>query len=718
MKIVSVYIPNNNLKVDKSFTYLSDFDVKVFTRVKVNFNNKKVLGFVEEVIDTDKSLDSLEKHYGFRLKFIHEIIDEKAILNKELYDLAKWLSKITISPFISCVNIMLPNLLKTSNKQIKIVKEYYVVYGDNNDYKFNDKQQELFNDFFNGIKYSDFIKKYKNIGKKLLKLNVFKKIEKNKNYDFKLNYNQEKFKVLNNEQMNAYQKFKTTKKIVSLLFGVTGSGKTEVYLHLAKDMINDSKQVLILVPEIGLTPQMIKRVSERFKNICIYHSNLSNQERYFQYNKVLNNEVDIVIGTRSASFLPFKNLGLIIMDEEHDNSYIQESIPAYDTKNIVIKRAYTHNAKVLLASATPSLKVFLRALNLEYEMIKLTKRINNLPLKITTKNNYENIKNGESYIIGNYLKIRIDEELKKNNQIILLLNRRGYTPYSSCDSCFKTLMCKNCDISLNYHKEENIYKCHYCSRIYHLNLKCECGGRFKIFSGYGTEKVEELCNKLFKNIKVARYDYDTTRHKNAHQKIIESFENQEIQILIGTQMIAKGLDFPKVTLVGILDGDAGILKENYRSSEDAFNLLMQASGRSGRSLQQGEVIIQTNNPDHLIFEAVKKQDYEMFFNYEIKYRKILRQPPFINLVSIEIKDKKIEKLLNSQQALLSLIKKYNMEFLNPLILPKLDNFNGSRTLILNTDIKELLTKTRMIVNEYLSLNNLSSITVRINPERI
>lgn len=718
MVILKVYIANSNLKINKTFFYLSNEQVDIFTRVKVNFANRITLGFVEDKIETVKDIEELEKEYGYKLKYIQEVIDEKAIINHELYSLAKWLSKVSVAPFISCINVMLPSILKTKSNKINVSKEYFVVLGPNDNHNFTVKQKAVYEDFKSLMPYSEFLEKYKSVGKKLLALNVFEKIEKNKKYNDLNTYQQENFKNLTPEQFLAYQKFNDSKKLVNLLFGVTGSGKTEVYLHLARDILKQHKQVLILVPEIGLTPQMIKRVRERFENICVYHSKLNNQERFYQYNRVLNNEVDIVIGTRSAIFLPFKKLGLIIVDEEHDHSYIQENQPSYDTKNIVIKRALTHKCKVLLASATPSLKVFTRAKAGEYQLIELNKRINNLPLKITMENSYKNIKQGESYIIGDYLKKRMFQELEKGNQIILLLNKRGYISYSSCNVCFQAIKCRHCDIALVYHNDERVYKCHHCCRIYPRNIRCTCGGDLAITNGFGTKKVEELCKNLFKDIEISRYDYDSTRFKGAHEKILNDFEQGKIRILIGTQMIAKGLDFPKVTLVGILDGDTGILRDNYRANEDCFNLLMQASGRSGRGLSKGEVVIQTMNPDHIIFKAIQKQDYEMFYNYEIEYRKTLRQPPFVNMAAIELKDKNIKRLDNSKKIFSDLLKKYSITHLNPMQLTKLNDLNRVRFVIIDTKVKDLLDNVNKTVDEYLVFTNLSSILVQINPVRL
>lgn len=715
MNILTVYIANSNLKINHTFSYLSEVEVSLFTRVKINFNGRLTYGFVEAVEKTELSKDEIEAKLGFQLRFIDSIIDQEAIVNEEIYYLAKWLSKVSISPFISCLNTMLPSILKTGQPK-KVVQEYFVQKNPYNNQKLSVKQLAVYQELQDGITYQEYIKKYKSVAKKLIDLNLARKVSQNKRFQIETLYQQEEFKTLTDAQYQAYQQFNQTDKKISLLFGLTGSGKTEVYLHLAKDCIENNKQVLILVPEIGLTPQMIKRVSKRFNRVCIYHSRLNQQERFYQYNRVKNNEVDIVVGTRSAIFLPFNRLGLIIMDEEHDYSYIQENVPCYDCRTIAIKRSLFFNCKVLLASATPSLKVFARALNGDYELIRLNKRINDVPIQITLVDNLKD--QSKQQIIGSYLEHRITEELAKQNQIILLLNKRGYISYSSCESCLKTMTCRHCDIALAYHKDENCFKCHHCARIYPRNLRCDCGSRLSITSGYGTKKVEELCRNLFPNASVARYDYDSTRTKDGHAQILNSFEHEKIDILIGTQMIAKGLDFPKVSLVGIIDGDAGLRRDSYRANEECFQLLMQASGRGGRHEGVGEVVIQTSNPEHTIFKAIESQDYEQFYQQEIEHRAKLKQPPFINIVSIELKDKQENRLNHSKQLLVKLIQKQSLNYLNPLQLAKLNDLYRVRILVIHHSIKELIDQTTNVIDSYLEMKNISSVIVHVDPVRL
>lgn len=719
MFVLEIYISNQVHFLNRTFTYISDFEVSRYCRVKVNFGHCKLIGFVDRVYEYHDDISKLEKDLGYKLNKIEEVIDEKPIIDNNLYSLAKWLSKVTISPFISCLNVMLPKIFKANRKQLMPTLETFVIkkYSDNLDF-LTKKQKELYEKIPCELDYSSFLKETKSIGKKLLEYGLFEKVNREKKYFKNIKFEKDEFKILNESQKLVYESFLKTDKMISLLYGVTGSGKTEIYLHLSKFFLQKNKQVLILVPEIALTPQMIKRVSMRFEKVCFYHSNLNDQEKYYQYNLVKNNEVNIVVGTRSSIFLPFNDLGLIIVDEEHDYSYQQDNTPCYDAKEVAFKRAFDFGAKVLLASATPSLKSYAKALKNEYELLKLENRVNNTKLKVSIVDNFEEIKKSRG-IIGSYLHKKIQEHLDAKNQIIILLNRRGYTPILKCADCENVLMCKNCDITLTYHQDENVLKCHHCGMIYNMINRCvKCGGKSIVSFGYGVKKLEEAFNTYFKGAKIGRFDYDSTRKKGSYEKIISDFEKHEYDILIGTSMIAKGLDFPGVSLVGIINGDQGLNKDTYRATEDSFDLIMQASGRAGRAEVSGEVIIQTNNQNHYLFKAIEKQDYDLFFNNEMHIRKLLKQPPYVHLISFELNDIKLDKLEKSLNILKKIVDQKEIKSLQPCIISKLNAQNRGRIIAIDESVKKIISEGQKIVDEYLKQKAVSNIIVKINPIKL
>ncbi|MBR4421763.1 MAG: primosomal protein N', partial [Erysipelotrichaceae bacterium] len=510
--------------------------------------------------------------------------------------------------------------------------------------------------------------------------------------------------IINNEQM------------VSLLFGVTGSGKTEVYLHLADYYLKQNKEVLIMVPEISLTPQMIERVKERFDDVIFYHSELSDQERYEQYMRVKQGEVKIVVGTRSSVFLPFHDLGIIIIDEEHDSSYKQDNVPCYHARNVAIRRAMSHHAKVLLASATPSLDSYSRALKKDYQLLELKNRINlNLP-EISVIDLTKQLRQKDSYIISKPLKEAITATLNNNKQVIILLNRRGYSPIIKCGSCGTTLMCQDCDTPLNYHKDENVLKCHQCSRVYKIPKTCpSCQSDKLIYYGFGTKKVEEELIDLFPQAQIARMDRDSVNHKGAHQQILKSFEKHEIDILIGTQMIAKGLDYPDVTLVGILNADAGLMHQDYNSAKMTFDLLMQASGRSGRADSIGQVIIQAFNTEHYAIKAVISHDYNYFYNIEMNYRQKTQYPPYSHIIEIILSDVNEKRLQDSLTFLNQETSALSYKIYRPYRLPKQQKQERYRILIMGKEIIGMLKDVQGIVDRYIAKNGMSHIKIDIDP---
>ena len=713
MHLLSVYVTNASLNVNRPFTYCSEAAVEKYCRVKVVFHMAANTAIVVDCKYTDKDKDELKEELGYDLLDIIEVIDDEPVFNDELYELAAWLSRTTISPFISCLNTMLPKTLKTRKETIgpKMVRK---IKKNNTALQLKKRQQEVYDELYDGMTYADARKISPSIISKLLEYGAISEyseeaVYKNEAVDIKT------FKDLTEEQETAYQSIIDSDKMVSLLFGVTGSGKTEVYLHLARYFLSKDKDVLILVPEISLTPQMISRVKERFADVVFYHSALSDQERYEQYQRVRNKEVRIVVGTRSAIFLPFNDLGIIIIDEEHDSSYKQDSTPCYHVKNVAFKRAIDAKAKVLLASATPSLDSYTHALKGDYQLLELKNRINlKLPdIEIVDMNNQLRKK---SFIISDDLKDSLSACLDNHKQAIILLNRRGYSPIVKCLECSTTLMCKDCDTPLNYHKDEGILKCHQCGRIYHLPDKCpNCGKNALTFYGFGTKKVEEELHKLYPQANIERMDRDNVSRKGAHEKILKRFEDKQIDILIGTQMIAKGLDYPDVTLVGILNADAGLMHQDYNSAKLTFDLLMQASGRSGRADSEGKVIIQAFNTDHYVIKAVLKQDYTYFYNIEMNYRNKTSYPPYSHLIEIVLSDMNEKRLKDSTDLLYDMISDLDYRCFRPYDLGKLKKQFRTRLLIMDKDLLGMLKAIQKNIDLYIGKKNVSHVKIDIDP---
>lgn len=423
-----------------------------------------------------------------------------------------------------------------------------------------------------------------------------------------------------------------------LLEGITGSGKTEVYLQVIAEVLNQGKTAIMLVPEISLTPQMVQRFKSRFgEHVAVMHSGLSQGEKYDEWRKIERGEAEVVVGARSAIFAPIENIGVIIIDEEHEASYKQEETPRYHARDLAIWRSEYHHCPVVLGSATPSLESRARAQKNVYQRLRLTQRANKaatLPT-IDVVDMRQEVENGNVSSFSMSLQEKLQERLEKNEQSVLLLNRRGYSSFVMCRDCGYVLPCPNCDISLTLHMDSKTMKCHYCGHEERIPYRCPNCGQDKIrYYGTGTQKVEEELQTLLPDSRILRMDVDTTRRKGAHEKILRTFGEGQADILLGTQMIAKGLDFPNVTLVGVLNADTALNLPDFRSSERTFQLLTQVSGRAGRAEKPGEVIIQSFNPDHYAIQLAKAQDYEDFYTKEMYIRHRGDYPPYYFTVQI------------------------------------------------------------------------------------
>lgn len=633
--------------VDQTFSYhvpkLLENNIKIGVRVRIPFGNMILDGFVLGISDNSSYDNS-------KIKDIINVIDEEPVLNKEMLLLGKYMSDNLLASLSSCYQVMLPKALKAEVKSnIKIKYDRYLhrikSIEEIDRYIDNCKYESQIN-LLCKLKEGDIlITKMSSSINTIIKYGfasiIYEECKRYK-YDGISNYKRvnltDKQRLVSDTIISSFGKSDTF-----LLYGVTGSGKTEVYMDVIEKAINNGKSAIMLVPEIGLTPQIVGKFISRFGNvISVLHSKLSDSERYDEYRKITNGESKIVIGTRSAIFVPFNNIGVIIIDEEHTSSYKQDNNPRYSAINVAEWRSKYHNCPLVLGSATPSLESFAKAGNHVYKLLSLTERAGGSVLPIVNiVDMKEEVKKG-NFILSDMLKNKISEVLSKGEQAIILLNRRGYSSTISCRECGYVYKCPNCDITYTYHKSSNNLKCHYCGYSMVLPNKCSiCGSDNLKDYGLGTEKLEETLNSLYK-ARIVRMDVDTTSKKGQHQKIIDDFGEHKYDILIGTQMIAKGLDFPLVTLVGVVSIDSSLTSPDYRASENTFQLLSQVSGRAGRSESKGEVIIQTFNPDHYAITLAKNHDYIDFYKEEMKIRKMLKYSPYYYMVLVSITSKDYE----------------------------------------------------------------------------
>ena len=643
--IAKVLVEINNINVDKTFDYIVPFKyiekIKIGMRIKVPFASRELEGFVLDLVNSTDD--------NYELKEIISIVDEEPILNNELLHLGQFMSKKYFSTLISCYQTMLPKALKAQNKTTinkKMIK--YVELCSNSFPKLKPNQEKIVEYLrINGKVKKEEVNKISVSGVNTLIKNgiiIESLIEEYRLVTKDINKEKETFKLTVEQQEAKNKILSQTQSSVFLLHGVTGSGKTIVYMEIVEEMLNRGKDSIFLVPEISLTPQMVYHFKSRFGDeVAVLHSRLSEGEKYDEYRKIVEGKVHIVVGARSAVFAPFKNLGAIIIDEEHTTSYKQDNNPKYSAIEIAIERAKNNNAIVILGSATPSLETYARSIKGLYTLVELKHRVNtnNLPLVEIVDMSKEKHRGS---IFSSRLITEVNKRLEEHEQIILLLNRRGYSSFITCSNCGYTAKCPHCDITLTYHKTSNTLRCHYCGYADKMNDICpSCGEKAIKTLGTGTEKVEEEIKKVF-NARVVRMDLDTTSKKGSHEKIITAFKNHEYDILLGTQMIAKGLDFSNVTLVGVINADISLMIPNYRSNEYTFQLLMQTAGRSGRGEKNGSVIIQTFNPEHYAITLASKHDYIDFFKQEMEVRRKLSYPPYYYLIYIKVIGKDYNKI--------------------------------------------------------------------------
>lgn len=634
--LASVIIEYSVKSLNKVFDYIVPVElkdiIKVGHKVIVPFGKVEVEGFVLKLHNNkDNSLE---------YRSIIRIQESDFYLNEELLKLGKYMSDFLLCNLISCYQVMLPKALKASlktninrkyitkvslNKEIDVDK--YIL-----EHKRNTGEINIINSLRDGEKEK---KEFSSSIKKLIEKGIVieNKYEVNREV---VTDSMEKKINLTDGQLNAVNEILNSSDSKFLLYGVTGSGKTEVYIELLRRILRLNKTGIVLVPEISLTPQIVARFKGVFgDNVAVFHSSLSEGEKYDEYRRIMNGEVSLVVGARSAVFAPLKNIGLIIIDECQSQTYKQENTPKYNAIDIAFKRAEYNNAKVIMGSATPSLEQYARGKKGVFHLINLPSRISGrLPSFEIVDMDKEAKKH--NYIISDKLDKEIKEALSRKEQVILLLNRRGYSTFLSCTNCGFVYKCPNCDISLIYHKSSNSYSCHYCGyRCQKSDICPSCHEEAIKDLGLGTEKLEGMIAKKY-GVEVLRMDADTTSTKNAHQKLINEFSSGKYSILVGTQMISKGLNFENVSLVGTINSDASLSIPDFRSAERTYELLSQTAGRVGRFNLPGKVIIQTYNPTNYVYRSVVKNDFDAFFNYEMNIRKKLMYPPYYYICNILI----------------------------------------------------------------------------------
>lgn len=660
-KYAGIVVNNNSIQVDKVFTYSipdrwKDI-LKLGYRVKVPFGigNKKIDGFIIDLYN--------EFELNSNIKEIAELCEDYPLITPEDLQLIRYMRERYLCSYIECIKALVPtgitkgmkskvNQVLYSGKELegKYCKEPYIsIYNTilKNNGIFN--KNELSKNF--GISPSSL--------STLLKHGFLtnEKIIVNR-YDER-SFDEYNEKILNKEQQYAVDKIKTSSKNIFLIHGVTGSGKTEIYMNLVSCMLQEEKDSIILVPEISLTPQMVERFKGRFgKNIAVFHSKLSEGERFDEWLRVKEGKVKVAIGARSAIFLPFANLGLIVIDEEHETSYKSDSDPKYNAVEIAQYRCENSNVKLILGSATPSIETYYKSKFKDIELITLKHRADNAVMPdIELIDMREELMSNNKSIFSKRLYEEIEKCLSRQEQIILFLNRRGHSPFVSCRKCGYVFKCDNCDISLTYHNENGLLVCHYCGMKKRATNVCpKCRSKYVKFFGVGTEKIEQEIKRYFPTSRTLRMDFDTTRKKNSYEQIYTTFKEHKADILIGTQMIAKGLDFKNVTLVGVIAADLSLNLPDFRSAEKTFQLITQVSGRAGRGEKPGKVILQTYTPDHYSIIRSVSNDYEGFYNEEISIRRDMNYPPYSKILSINMSSKNENLLIKNIQNVGSILK--------------------------------------------------------------
>lgn len=724
-----VILNNEAVEIDRPFTYKVKEElvplINVGHRVKVpfGFKNKPTEGFVIEL--------STEYNEEYKIKEISKLCDEDPILTKEDLLITEFLVNKTLCKHIDAIRVLIPTGLI---KGLKSKKKKVIVFNKDIDREL--KNSEKYENLVSFIKNNDGIYSKAELSKefnfstytinKSIELGFLDINEKVVHRFNKRVYDKDLSKNLTEEQREAIFNIENSKEKGILLKGVTGSGKTEIYMNLVEKALNEGKGAIVLVPEIALTPQMIERFKGRFgEDVALFHSKLSDGERFDEWYRVKSGDCRLVVGARSAIFLPVKNLGLIIIDEEHEGTYKSEHNPKYNTKDVAEFLSLIKGCKYILGSATPSVESFADAMVSKLKLVELKNRVDNKPLptmEIVDMREELRVKNMSLFSRKLYKEMK--EALERKEQIILFLNRRGFSTFISCRSCGYVFKCPKCDISMTYHKNGYLV-CHYCGRAEKQVKICpKCKSKYVKFFGAGTERVENEVRKYFKDARILRMDADTTRNKESYEKIYNSFKNREADILIGTQMITKGLDFKGITLVGILSADMSLNIPDYRSGERTFQLITQVSGRAGRGDKEGKVIIQSYTPNHPSLKYVINNNYMGMFKEEIAVRKAMKYPPFGKILlirGISKDEEKLKEFMKKSKEMLDNILDESLDILGPTpcIVSKIKDKNRWQILIKGKIKDELCKKVKDTLYEMnKSVYNEIRISIDINPNNL
>ena len=741
--IAEIIINSNARALNRVFDYIVPEEleekIRVGSRVFVSFGNGKKLD--------DGFVINLKENSKFANKEISSISDENSLTEENII-LAKLMARKYFCNISDCIKLMLPP--GTGNKELNNrVKEkkgnFAFLLKDEDEINElvasgiikSDKHKRVLNFLIqnDGIYVSD-LEILTDVSKAILKTLekngyieiIEKQIERNPFINKSIQRDDPK--ILTDEQKKCYDSISfcidNNEFSKYLIYGITGSGKTEIYLQLIAKVLKQGKTAIVLVPEISLTPQMVDRFLARFGDtVAVLHSKLSIGERYDEWQKIKKCECKIVIGARSAIFAPVENLGIIIIDEEHDMSYKSDMTPRYNAKDLAKYIAEKNNCPLVLGSATPEITTMFQAKNNDIALYTLTKRANNALLPSVEIIDLRNeLAEGNRSILSYKLQNEIRKNLENKKQTILFLNRRGYSTFVMCRDCGYTAKCEHCNISLTYHMNESKLKCHYCGFEMPVIKICpNCGSTKVKYFGTGTQKLEDEVKKMFPEASTIRMDIDTVSKKNSHEEILNKFKNENIDILIGTQMIVKGHHFPNVTLVGVISADSSLNLEDYRAVERTFQTLVQVSGRAGRE-QNGRVIIQTYNPDHYAIEYAKKQNYDLFYNAEIDLRKMLKYPPFCDIILIRFNGKSINEIKNISKIVynkISSVNDNNIIIFKPVASPidKIKNKYRWRIIIkckLNSKVLDIIKYG--IEDETIKKCKNTSIIVDINPNNM
>ena len=726
-------------EIDRLFTYSVPYTllpkVQIGSRVKVPFGqgNHTQIGYVIHL-----SSNPPEEHY--RIKPIVSLFDEIPVFNEEQIEIAKFLVNYYGCSFAMALEVMLPPGMSkkpyssfeeaetyiTLNIKPEVLKSYIASKAHMKSFN---KQRAILMLFLIQASISlEDLKKSNEVSPSslstLIKNGILRKEEKLIGFR-KDPIHYEYFKKLNLEQ--TYAKDQLLAAIGAnryegvLLQGITGSGKTEVFLYAICKVLEEGGSAIVLVPEIALTRQTLMRFKERFGNVvALTHSRMNQTERLRLYEQVRKGQIKVVIGPRSAVFMPMQNLKLIVVDEEHETTYKSETTPKYHAIDVARMRMIRNSGVLILASATPSLESYYEMKRDRLKLIELTQRVGNATLpEIEIVDMRKELKNGNMQIMSHTLHEAIERTVRAGNQVMLLLNRRGHSTFVNCRSCGFVVKCKHCDIAMTYHRQSSSLECHYCGLKEPIPSMCPaCGSKHIRFFGSGTEKVEEYLNKHFKPYGIGRMDFDTTTGKEGHNKVLEAFQNHEFNILVGTQMIAKGHDFKDVTLVGIIAADQALYIQDFRSEERTYQLITQALGRAGRGDKKGEVVIQTYNPEHFVLEKIKFRQQQAFYEEELKIRKMLGYPPYTHLFSLTVLGRNEKEVIQMVHTLKYYYEYYNKKGLFRIVGPSAaaisriaDEYRWQLILV-GEDREKLLLYGKYCLNKFINRENTG--TIKIN----